>query len=41
MIRAKDKASKVAQAILKKKGVKVQAGTKMEKTPPNTPYLQH
>lgn len=41
MIRTKDKASRIAQAILKNKGVKVQAGIKLEKTPPTTPYLQH
>lgn len=41
MIRPAGKAAKIAKKVLKNKGVKVQAGTKMIKTPANTPYLQH
>ena len=41
MIRPKGKAAKIAQQVLKGKGVKIQSGTKMDKTPKNTPYLQH
>lgn len=41
MIRPKGKATKIAEKVLKSKGVKVQSGVKMQKTPANTPYLQH
>ena len=41
MIRPGGKAAKIAKDVLKKKGVKVQAGGKMQKTPATTPYLQH
>lgn len=41
MIRPKGKAAKIAQQVLKGKGVKIQSGTKMDKAPKNTPYLQH
>lgn len=41
MIRPAGKAAKIAKDVLKKKGVKVAAGVKMQKTPPTTPYLQH
>ncbi len=41
MIRPGGKAAKIAKKVLKGKGVKVQSGVKMQKSPPNTPYLQH
>jgi len=41
MIRPKGKASKIAQNVMKGKGVKVIAGDKMEKTKLKGPYLQH
>ena len=41
MIRPKGKASKIAQQVLKNKGVKVVTGDKMQKTKPGTPFLQH
>lgn len=41
MIRSAGKASKIAQNVLKNKGVKVQSGNKIQKTKLQTPYLQH
>jgi hypothetical protein len=41
MIRPKGKAAKVAQNVMKKKGVRVIAGDKLEKTKLTGPYLQH
>ena len=41
MIRPAGKAGKIAKKVLKSKGVKVESGVKMQKTPPTTPYLQH
>lgn len=41
MIRKNDKAAKIAKRVLKNKGVKVQAGVKLQKKPLDTPYLQH
>lgn len=41
MIRPAGKPAKIAQEVLKKKGVKVVAGGKMNKTKPSTPFLQH
>lgn len=41
MIRPKGKPSKIAESVLKKKGVKVVSGDKMEKTKVKVPFLQH
>lgn len=41
MIRPKGKATKIAEQVLKGKGIKVVSGDKMEKGKPTTPYLQH
>lgn len=41
MIRPKGKAAKIAEKVLKNKGVKVQSGDKIQKTKLQTPYLQH
>lgn len=41
MLRPKGKAEKVAQAVMKKKGIKVPKSSSYEKTPSVTPYLQH
>lgn len=41
MIRPKNKATKIAEKVLKGKGVKVQAGDKMERAKPAQPYPQH
>lgn len=41
MIRPKGKPAKIAQDVMKKKGVKIAAGTKMQKTKLTGPYLQH
>ena len=41
MIRPGGKAAKIAQQVLKQKGVKVTAGEKMDKTKLTGPYLQH
>ena len=41
MIRPKGKPAKIAQQVLKGKGVKIVAGDKMDKTKPGTPFLQH
>jgi hypothetical protein len=41
MLRPKGKAKKVATAVMKNKGVKVDKTKKMEKTTLTGPYLQH
>lgn len=41
MIRPKGKASKIAQQVLKAKGVKVVAGEKLDKVKVKAPFLQH
>ena len=41
MIRPKGKPTKIAEMVLKKKGVKVVSGDKMQKGKATTPFLQH
>ena len=41
MLRPKGKASKIAKAVLKNKGVKVQTGDKQEKIKGKGQFLQH
>lgn len=41
MIRPKGKPLKIAQNVLKNKGIKVKGGPKMEKETLKEPYLQH
>ena len=41
MIRPKGKALKIAQDVLKKKGVKVKGGYRLQPTKVTSPYLQH
>lgn len=41
MIRPKGKAQKIAEKVMKQKGVKVVAGPKMQKSTLTGPYLQH
>lgn len=41
MIRANDKAKKIAEKVMKNKGIKISKGTKVKSTKLDTPYLQH
>lgn len=41
MIRPKGKALKIAENVMKGKGIKVKGGMKMEKEKLQPPYLQH
>jgi hypothetical protein len=41
MLRPGGKPLKIAKNVMKKKGVKVEGGTKMQKTKLKGPYLQH
>lgn len=41
MLRPSDKAQKIAEKVLKQKGIKVPKSKAYEKTKLQTPYLQH
>lgn len=41
MIRKRDKAQKIAEKVMKQKGIKVPKTPKMDKTTLTGPYLQH
>jgi hypothetical protein len=41
MIRPKGKAQKIAQAVMKKQGVKLPKPTRVQKDKPTGPYLLH
>ncbi len=41
MLRPKGKPQKIAEQVMKKKGVKVPPASSMQKVPLTNPYLQH